>query len=323
MVPVSAIAMFALGESGDAPSASLSRAANWVLEKEIRRKGDWSVKSPDTEPSGWAFEFNNEFYPDIDDTAMVLLGLSRSRASDPDAQRATERRALRWILEMRSSDGGWAAFDKDNNWEFLSNVPFADHNAMLDPPTVDITGRILEMLAAYGYDKNHRAVKKAIKFIRDEQEPDGPWFGRWGVNYIYGTMQVLRGLEAMEIDHHEPYVQQAAEWIRMVQNPDGGWGETCGSYDDPNTKGVGPSTPSQTAWAILGLLAANDTRSDCVVRGIAFLLRSQKKDGSWDEPHFTGTGFPRVFYLMYHMYRQYFPLIALTTYKKVMAERSA
>src|SRR6266550_2255823 len=153
-----------------------------------------------------------------------------------------------------------------------------------------------------------------------------PWTlpgASWSVNYIYGTMLVLRGLEAMEIDHHEPYVQQAAEWIRMVQNPDGGWGETCDSYDDSSTKGVGPSTPSQTAWAILGLLAAQDTRSDCVVRGIAYLVRSQKKDGSWDEPHFTGTGFPRVFYLMYHMYRQYFPLIALTTYKKVMAERSS
>jgi squalene-hopene/tetraprenyl-beta-curcumene cyclase len=166
-------------------------------------------------------------------------------------------------------------------------------------------------------------VKKAIKFIRQEQDADGSWFGRWGVNYIYGTMQVLRGLEAIGVDYHEPYVQQGAEWLRMVQNADGGWGETCGSYDDPNTKGVGPSTPSQTAWAVTGLLAANDTRSDSVARGIAYLLRTQKKDGSWDEPYFTGTGFPRVFYLRYHMYRQYFPLIALTTYAKVMAETQA
>jgi squalene-hopene/tetraprenyl-beta-curcumene cyclase len=179
------------------------------------------------------------------------------------------------------------------------------------------------MLATYGYNRNDPRVKKALKFIRAEQEPDGSWFGRWGVNYIYGTMQVLRGLEAMGVDHHEPYVQQGAEWLRMFQNSDGGWGESCGSYDDATSKGVGPSTPSQTAWAVMGLLAASDTRSDSVARGIAYLLRTQKKDGSWDEPQFTGTGFPRVFYLLYHMYRQYFPLIALTTYGKVMAGQKA
>ncbi len=190
---------------------------------------------------------------------------------------------------------------------------------MLDPPTVDITGRIFEMLAAYGHDASDPRIKRALKFIRDEQEPDGSWFGRWGVNYIYGTMQVLRGLEAIGVDHHEPYVQSGAEWLRMVQNPDGGWGETCGSYDDPNTRGIGPSTPSQTAWAVMGLLAASDTRSDSVARGIAYLLRTQKRDGGWDEPQTTGTGFPRVFYLVYTLYRQYFPLIALTTYAKAMA----
>jgi squalene-hopene/tetraprenyl-beta-curcumene cyclase len=201
----------------------------------------------------------------------------------------------------------------------FQNIPFADHNAMLDPPTVDITGRILEMLAAYGYTQSDPRVKKAIKFIRDQQESDGSWFGRWGVNYIYGTMQVLRGLEAMGVDHHEPYVQQAAEWLRMVQNADGGWGETVGSYDDPTLRGVGDSTPSQTAWAVMGLLAASDTRSDSVARGIAYLLRTQRADGNWDEPFYTGTGFPRVFYLMYYMYRLYFPLIALTAYQKAIA----
>ena len=192
----------------------------------------------------------------------------------------------------------------------------------LDPATVDITGRMLEMLAAYGYDKNHPAVKKAIAFVQKEQEADGSWFGRWGVNYIYGTMLVLRGLEAIGVDHHEPCIQQAAEWLRMTQNADGGWGETCGSYDDPNVKGQGSSTASQTAWAVMGLLAANDTRSDSVARGIAYILRTQKKDGSWSEDAYTGTGFPRVFYLMYHMYRQYFPLIALTNYAKVMKSSS-
>ena len=202
-------------------------------------------------------------------------------------------------------------------------IPFADHNAMLDPATVNITGRIFECLAAYGYDQNHPAVKQAIKFIRKEQEPDGSWFGRWGVNYIYGTMQVLRGLEAMGVDRNEPMIQQAAEWLRSVQNADGGWGETVESYDDPNLRGQGDSTASQTAWAIMGLLAAGDTRSECVARGMAYLLRTQNKDGSWDESFFTGTGFPRVFYLMYHLYREYFPLLALTTYSKVMAEKSS
>jgi squalene-hopene/tetraprenyl-beta-curcumene cyclase len=299
------------------------KCADWILQKQVRIAGDWKVKNKQGQPGGWYFEFNNEFYPDVDDSAMVCLSLGHVEHPNGRYQRESVQRAIDWILSMQCRNGGWASFDKNNNRMVFQHVPFADHNAMLDPATVDITGRILEMLASYGYDKNHPAVKKALKFIRDEQEPDGSWFGRWGVNYIYGTMLVLRGLEAMEIDHHEPYVQQAAEWLRMVQNSDGGWGETCGSYDDPNTKGVGPSTPSQTAWAIMGLLAAKDTRSDCVVRGIAYLLRTQKKDGSWDEPCYTGTGFPRVFYLKYHMYGQYFPLIALTTYKTVMAERSS
>jgi squalene-hopene/tetraprenyl-beta-curcumene cyclase len=184
---------------------------------------------------------------------------------------------------------------------------------------VDITGRVLECLATYGYTQEDRRVRRAIEFIRKNQEPDGSWFGRWGVNYIYGTMQVLRGLEAMCMDNHEPCIQQAAEWIRMYQNSDGGWGESCRSYDDPSAKGLGPSTPSQTAWAIMGLLAAGDTRSDAVARGIAWLLRNQRKDGGWDEPEYTGTGFPRVFYLAYHLYRVYFPLIALAEYAKVCA----
>jgi squalene-hopene/tetraprenyl-beta-curcumene cyclase len=217
---------------------------------------------------------------------------------------------------MQCKNGGWASFDKDNTRMVFQHIPFADHNAMLDPPTVDITGRVLEMLAGYGVTGEDKRVRKAIDFIVSEQEPDGSWFGRWGVNYIYGTMQVLRGLQAMAVDLHEPYVQQAAEWLRMVQNSDGGWGETCGSYDDPTTRGIGPSTPSQTAWAIMGLLAAGDTRSDSVQRGILYLLQTQKPDGSWDEESYTGTGFPRVFYLAYHLYRNYFPLIALSAYSK-------
>jgi squalene-hopene/tetraprenyl-beta-curcumene cyclase len=315
-----AYAMFALGESGvPANDPRMVKSADWMLQKQVRKAGDWKVKNRSGQPAGWYFEFNNEFYPDVDDTAMVCLGLSRVEHPNGRYQSESVQRAMDWILSMQCKNGGWASFDKDNDKMVFQHIPFADHNAMLDPPTVDITGRILEMLATYGYDQSHPAVKRAIAFIRKEQEPDGSWFGRWGVNYVYGTALVLRGLEAIGMDLHEPCIQQGAEWLRMVQNPDGGWGETCGSYDDPSTRGVGPSTSSQTAWAILGLLAANDTRSDSVARGIAYLLRTQKKDGSWDEPYFTGTGFPRVFYLMYHLYRQYFPLLAFTTYAKIMA----
>ena len=315
-----AYALFALGEAGVSRSdARMVQSADWILQKQVRHEGDWKVKNKKGKPGGWYFEFNNEFYPDVDDSAMVCLGLSRVEHPNGRYQVESVQKAIDWIMSMQCRNGGWASFDKDNDRMVFQYVPFADHNAMLDPATVDITGRILEMLATYGYDKNHPAVKKAIQFIRDEQEPDGAWFGRWGVNYIYGTMLVLRGLEAIGVDHHEPYVQSGAEWLRMVQNPDGGWGESCDSYDDPNLKGVGPSTPSQTAWAVMGLLAANDTRSDCVAQGIAYLLKTQKSDGSWDEQHYTGTGFPRVFYLAYHLYRQYFPLIALTTYAKAMA----
>jgi len=326
MSPVwdTAYALFALGEAGvPASDPRLVKCADWILQKQVRKPGDWKIKNPKGEPGGWYFEFNNEFYPDVDDSAMVCLALSRVEHPNGRYQRESVQRATDWILSMQCKDGGWASFDKDNDRMVFQYVPFADHNAMLDPATVDITGRILECLATYGYDQNHPAVKRAIKFIRKAQEPDGSWFGRWGVNYIYGTMQVLRGLEAMAVDGNDPMIQQAAEWVRSVQNADGGWGETVGSYDDPNLRGQGDSTASQTAWAIMGLLAVGDTRSECVARGMAYLLRTQNKDGSWDEAFFTGTGFPRVFYLMYHLYRQYFPLIALTTYSKVMAEKSS
>jgi squalene-hopene/tetraprenyl-beta-curcumene cyclase len=316
-----AYAVFALGEAGVPPTdPRMVKAADWTLQKQVRNYGDWAVKNKKGIPGGWYFEFNNEFYPDVDDSAMVALGLSKVEHPNGRYQRESVQRAIDWIFTMQCKNGGWASFDKDNDRMVFQHIPFADHNAMLDPATVDITGRILEMLATYGYDKSHPAVKKAIQFIRREQEPDGAWFGRWGVNYIYGTMLVLRGLEAIGVDHHEPYVQQGAEWLRMVQNPDGGWGESCASYDDPNVKGVGPSTPSQTAWAVMGLLAANDTRSESVAKGIAYLLKTQRTDGAWDEPYFTGTGFPCVFYLRYHLYRDYFPLIALNAYKQVVGE---
>jgi len=322
MSPVwdTALAMFALGEAGvSKDDPRLVKAADWILSKEVRNKGDWAVKVRDVQPGGWYFEFNNEFYPDVDDSAMVLLGLDKVDHPRERLQHQISTRAIDWIFAMQCKNGGWASFDKDNTRMVFQHIPFADHNAMLDPPTVDITGRVLEMLAAYGYNQDDPRVKKAIKFILSEQEADGSWFGRWGVNYIYGTMLVLRGLQAIGTDHHEPYIQQAAEWLRMVQNPDGGWGETCGSYDDPSTRGIGPSTPSQTAWGVMGLLAAGDTRSESVQKGVLYLLERQKADGSWDEDQYTGTGFPRVFYLAYHLYRDYFPLIALSTYAREFA----
>ncbi|MGH9523683.1 MAG: squalene--hopene cyclase [Terriglobales bacterium] len=318
-----AYAMFALGEAGTNPAdARMKQAAEWMLDKQVTQPGDWAVKVKNVAPAGWYFEFNNEYYPDVDDTAMVLLALSHVKLPNERFLGESTRRAIEWVLAMQCKEGGWASFDKDNTRMVFQYVHFADHNAMLDPPTVDITGRVLEMLANYGYRLDDAPVQRAIQFIRKEQEPDGSWFGRWGVNYIYGTMCVLRGLNAIGIDHHEPYVQQAAEWLRMVQNPDGGWGETCGSYDDPVTRGVGPSTASQTAWAVIGLLAAGDTRSDSIRRGVEFMLKGQQHDGSWDEVPFTGTGFPKVFYLKYHMYSEYFPLIALTDYARIMANKA-
>jgi len=315
-----AIGMYALGESGASPQA-VGRAANWLIEKEIRQKGDWSLKAPKTEPSGWAFEFNNAHYPDIDDTAMVLLGLSLARATNSSAQRATEQRALRWVLDMQSSDGGWAAFDKDNDWEFLSNVPFADHNAMLDPTCADITGRVLESLGVHGLGLGHPAVRRAVDYLVRTQQPDGSWYGRWGVAYIYGTCFALRGLRAAGENDREVHVLRAGEWLRSIQNADGGWGESCASYDN----GIftpAQSTPSQTAWAVLGLLAGGDTNSLSLHQGIEYLLETQRPDGSWREDLSTGTGFPKVFYLTYHLYRLYFPLLALSEFAKLQSSRA-
>ncbi len=312
-----AIAAYALGQAGAAEPAR-AHAADWLLAREIRRKGDWSVKRPNTEPSGWAFEYANAFYPDIDDTAMVLLALSEARAGDAAAQRACQRRAIDWLLAMQSSDGGWAAFDADNNWQFLSHVPFADHNAMLDPACADITGRVLEALAAHGVPSAHRAVRRGVDWLVRHQEADGSWYGRWGVAYIYGTCFALRGLAASGESDREAHVLRAGEWLRAIQNADGGWGESCASYD----RGVytpGPSTPSQTAWAILGLIAGGDDNSLSVRHGIEYLLETQRPDGSWDEELATGTGFPKVFYLNYHLYKDYFPLLALASFVKQQA----
>ncbi len=313
-----AIGAYALGEAGYANSPAITKAADWLIAREIRRNGDWSVKRPYTEPSGWAFEFENDWYPDIDDTAMVMLAFPHMRASNTRAQADTRRRAIDWLVAMQSSDGGWAAFDVDNNWEILTHVPFADHNAMLDPTCADITGRTLEALAANGLDRNHAACRRAIDYLTRTQLADGSWYGRWGVAYIYGTCFALRGLAAMKEDDHEPHIQRANEWLRSIQNPDGGWGESCASYDN-GLFTPAESTPSQTAWALMGLMAGGDTYSSSAQQGIDYLLETQGADGTWKEELATGTGFPKVFYLNYHYYRLYFPLLALATFVKAHA----
>ena len=309
-----AIAMFALGEMGAGEPESMRRAADWLLDKEVRRKGDWSVKRPNLRPSGWAFEFANEFYPDIDDTAMVLLALEHATASDPARQARTERRAVEWLIGMQSDDGGWAAFDVNNNWRLLNKVPFADHNAMLDPTCPDITGRVTEALCRRGFTYERPEIAHAVEFLLKSQKPDGCWYGRWGVNYVYGSFLAMRGLRASRSPLAPPSIERAAHWLRSVQNADGGWGESCASY--PQHRFVGaPSSPSQTAWALLGLAAAEDRGSPCALRGVEWLLARQKSLGSWDEELTTGTGFPGVFYLSYHLYRHYFPLLALGVWR--------
>ena len=314
-----AIAAFAMGESNEAPRQAMTRCADWLLTKEVRRKGDWSVKRPNTQPSGWYFEFANEFYPDIDDTAMVLLALKHARASNAREHDACVQRAVRWLLDMQSKDGGWAAFDVDNNWEPLSDVPFADHNAMLDPTCPDITGRVLEALCEHGVPRKHPAIERAVEYLLRTQEADGSWYGRWGVDYVYGTFLALRGLRAAGVSDREAAILRAGEWLRSIQNADGGWGESCASYDN-NTFTPAPSTPSQTAWAVLGLLASGDVSSLSLYNGIEYLVETQRPDGTWDEQLSTGTGFPRVFYLSYHLYRNSFPLLALSKFSQIKAQ---
>jgi squalene-hopene/tetraprenyl-beta-curcumene cyclase len=309
-----AIVGYALGQSGCAPATALSEAADWLLTKEVRKKGDWSVKRPNTEPSGWYFEFANEFYPDIDDTGMVLLALAQTTASDPAAHEACLNRAAKWLLEMQSSDGGWAAFDVDNDFLPLSYVPFADHNAMLDPTCADITGRVMEALVTVGVSPQHTAIRKGADCLVRTQREDGSWYGRWGVNYLYGTCFALRGLRAAGHGDREAHILRAGEWLRSIQNADGGWGESCLSYNEGEFVGD-RSTPSQTAWALMGLIAAGDNYSSSTERGVDYLIRSQRPDGGWDEDLSTGTGFPKVFYLTYHYYRHAFPLIALAAYR--------
>ena len=309
-----------LGQQSGLPSGTyhpiLNRleAAGWLLEKQITGPGDWMLKTPGVMPGGWAFEFRNDFYPDVDDTAFVLMALQRVDYPDKARMEAATRRGLTWLLAMQNKDGGWGAFDHNNDRQFLCQIPFADHNAMIDPSTADVTARVVECLGWYGWPASHPVIERAVRFLLKDQTGEGPWFGRWGVNYVYGTSGVLRALETVALTARG-YCQRAVEWLRKVQNADGGFGESIASYYDAALKGKGVSTASQTAWGLIGLLAASDAGDLAVTRAVLHLLERQQADGSWAEKEFTGTGFPCVFYLKYHLYRNYFPLYALARYR--------
>jgi squalene-hopene/tetraprenyl-beta-curcumene cyclase len=305
---------------GRISQAALARAVDWLLDNEIRTSGDWSRRVA-AEPAGWCFEYANRFYPDVDDTAMVVIALATWRDRQPpsaaDARRlervaAALRRGCRWLEAMQNSDGGWGAFDRDNNHEILCKVPFADHNAMIDPSSPDLAGRVLEAFGKTGLRVGWPAIDRACDYLRQMQEADGSWYGRWGVNYIYGTWQALEGLRAVGVPMDDPLVTRAADWLEDHQQFDGGWGETPESYADRSLAGTGVATASQTAWAVAGLVAAGRSGAAAVQRGVQWLMTRQEHDGSWRQREFTGTGFPKVFYLRYHFYPIYFPLLAIT-----------
>jgi squalene-hopene/tetraprenyl-beta-curcumene cyclase len=345
MSPVwdTAITLRALADSGLASDdAAVQHGVEWLLDREITRRGDWAART-DAPAGGWCFEHNNDFYPDCDDTAMVIMALWRQfertpvelpesygiHVRDEQVQHSTHlnstldratgaiARAERWLLGMQNKDGGWGAFDRDNSSEFLCHVPFADHNAMIDPSTPDLAARVLEALGCLGRRVGNPAIDRAVKYLRATQEADGAWFGRWGVNYIYGTWQVITGLRAVGVSERDPAIVAATNWLIAHQQPNGAWGESADSYAEPHLRGQGNATASQTAWALLGLLAAGKHDHPAVARGVRYLIDTQRPDGGWDEPEFTGTGFPRVFYLRYHLYPIYFPLMALAQYARV------
>jgi squalene-hopene/tetraprenyl-beta-curcumene cyclase len=342
------LALLAMQDCDREFTPAMRRALEWVLANEVRYAGDWSKKVPGAEPSGWAFERANLHYPDIDDTAVALIVLARLPRTllDEPPIRAVIDRALNWVLAMQSTNGGWAAFDKDNDRPIITKIPFCDFGEALDPPSADVTAHMLEALGLLGFDRNHPAVASGYRFLRSEQEADGSWFGRWGVNHIYGTAAVLPALESIGEDLGQPYVRKAADWVAEHQNPDGGWGETCASYMDDSLRGRGPSTASQTAWALLALLAQGSKDYErSIRRGLGYLIDTQRDDGTWDEPYYTGTGFPgygfgarmdfrdpgtreriaqgtelqRGFMINYNLYRHYFPLMAMGRARKYLA----
>ncbi|QPC44416.1 squalene--hopene cyclase [Kaustia mangrovi] len=310
-----ALAAHALSESGEDSTPSVKAACDWLVDRQITDvKGDWAINAPDLEPGGWAFQYNNDHYPDVDDTAVVGMLLHRT---DPEGYKDRIERAARWIEGMQSSNGGWGAFDIDNNADFLNSIPFADHGALLDPPTSDVAARCLSFLAQIGYSRTHPTVARGVHFLKTEQEEDGSWFGRWGTNYIYGTWSVLCALNAVGEDMSAPYVRKAVDWLHSRQREDGGWGEDGATYWQERRDETKASTPSQTAWAVLALMAAGEVDSEPVERGIRYLLSQPRKNEKWEEPWFTAVGFPRVFYLRYHGYSAFFPVWALSRYRNL------
>jgi len=315
-------ALYALLESGlEANNPAALKAADWLLDHEVEAAGDWQIRNPKIPVGGWYFEYANEFYPDCDDTAEVMATLSRVEHPSPEeAQRAEQAlgRAVDWMLGMQNDDGGWASFDRGCDMEVLAFIPFADHNAMIDPSTVDITSRAIEALTACGVERAHPSIERAIAFLLGEQQENGSWFGRWGANYLYGTWLVLVGLESAGFDMRHEACRRAVDWLLSHQNDDGGWGESLRSYDDPAWSGCGESTAAQTAWAVLGLCAAGEGNGEAAARGTDFLVGTQLDDGTWYDEQWTATGFPRVFYLRYHYYATYFPLLALATGRRAL-----
>jgi squalene-hopene/tetraprenyl-beta-curcumene cyclase len=317
-----ALACHALMEVGDARlDPAIRHALDWLEAKQVlEHAGDWVATRPGVRPGGWAFQYENPYYPDLDDTAAVALALDRF---DSARYRQAIDRAAEWVVGMQSRNGGWGSFDADNTHYYLNHIPFADHGALLDPPTADVSARCLGFLAQIGYASDHPARSAVIEYLRREQEPDGSWFGRWGTNYIYGTWSVLAALNAAGTDPASLMVRRAVDWLLARQHGDGGWGEGGESYFPDAPHGDAPySTASQTAWALLGLMAAGEVEHPAVARGIAYLIASQDQEGNWEEPWFTAVGFPRVFYLRYHGYRVFFPLWALARYRHLTTENS-
>ena len=315
-----ALAAHAMLETGEPEAEAMAeKALAWLKPLQVLDvEGDWAETRPGVRPGGWAFQYRNDHYPDLDDTAVVVMAMDRARRGAASGYDQGIDRGIEWTVGLQSKNGGWGAFDADNSFTYLNNIPFADHGALLDPPTTDVSARCVSMLAQTGEASDSERMKAALAYLRDEQEEDGSWFGRWGVNYIYGTWSALCALNAAGVDASDPMVAKAIRWLHEIQNADGGWGESCDSYSlDYKGYEPAPSTASQTAWALLGLMAAGEVDSDAVARGIEWLSRRQEADGLWGQEHYTGGGFPRVFYLRYHGYPKYFPLWAMARYRNL------